>query len=464
MSLSASFYEAKELNYYFSGTEVLEQTPAPVSAQLYYSKQTKLQTIIIKHTASFLDTVVPVGSQFSGVFNTYTPRSFFPGTGTLCYPNTNPNFGLPDVIGPTKFFLNVPQSGKLVDIKVWIEFVQASASGLIGNSPLANVAISLRSPNVSWNGALGFGHAHPILNNSTLINQIGNLNGVVFPNAELYANSFLLWEGRNQTPSAPFGLINWPGGGRVSDLPTWDYDRGMRVVFSDGGINNPRRLTLDVSTSGNFVGSPNSSGSTVTGSAWGAGVPWTSDVTAVSASHTASGSPPPGWLTGPGGVASVNEWPTTGVNYGANYLQPVYPLLDPILVKKRMTGVGFSYDDTGNYANPQVSMAQIPTPSAWLGARPGLRGSEISGTWVLMFSEIGYAWYDGNWLASRLRTRHRSGRPRHALDAPVPEPKRLEKRRISTKSLGLTRFAVIFLTCNTNIRLIRLAATLPVRP
>lgn len=70
----------------------------------------------------------------------------------------------------------------------------------------------------------------------------------------------------------------------------------------------------------------------------------------------------------------MNEWPTTGVNYGTNTIRPLYPLLDPVTQRKRVTPE----------ARPQNSASDDFRPDLWVGTRPGLRGTEVSGTWELL--------------------------------------------------------------------------------
>lgn len=381
LSLSSSYVETRNYNYFLSGTEALESSPVPASASSFYSKEQRLQKIVIKHTASFFDTVPPT---VSGVV---VPTTFAAGTGVLCAQVTGVN--VPSQVNtsnlPASIFINVPVSGRLVDIKVWMELVHLSGSPNRYN-PLSALGISLVSPNLSW------GHAHPIYNDPLFYTQAG-VGAKPIPLPNFYKNSFLLWEGAMAAGAISTITV---GGGSPDDIhggfntvryPTWDRDRSMRTVFTDGApVPNPRELYAASSggMSGNYVGAPNAyEGGAVSAlkinSAWGENVPWTSDVTVFPAteSYQRSGSPPAGWLSGPGGAADVNEWPTTGVNYGATHIRPVYPLLDPIFIRKMVSneltfGAGFT-----------VSDASPPDPGAWRGFRPGLRGTEISGTWRL---------------------------------------------------------------------------------
>ncbi len=82
---------------------------------------------------------------------------------------------------------------------------------------------------------------------------------------------------------------------------------------------------------------------------------------------------PTGWLTGPGGVASANEWPTSGSQIGPQDIQAVYPILDDIYVRKMTTEA------------PLSGVATIASFAKTIeGFRPGLRGTQVNGTWKLM--------------------------------------------------------------------------------
>lgn len=387
-ALSSSFrHELNVLNLFYSGTQAVENTPVPATASLFYTKENRLQTIIVKHTASFFDTQLsPLGLA--------TPTTWAPGTGVLVTNITGGLFYGPTtnavqscILNPACFFISVPTAGKLVDIKVWIELTHITSSDSTARKPLGMLGIALRNPNLSW------GHAHPLWNDPIYATEVGM---TTIPDVtgwpaipEFYRNSFLLWEGAGQAPGTVLaaGTVaagqdadgnggDAAGGFNLARYPSWERDRSMRTVFSDGGIApNPRHLYNPTSPSGNFVGSPNSAFGI--DCANGMNVPWTSDRTGLTSddptTYVADGSPPVGWLTGPGGVNNVNEWPTTGSNYGTNSIRPLYPLLDPIFIRK--AGVTSSYSD--QYPLPA-------TPDQWKGFRPGLRGTEISGTWTLM--------------------------------------------------------------------------------
>ncbi len=393
-SLSSSNYENVIFNTFTSGTQALETSAVPASATLRYSKETRFATLMVKKTASVSDIVIRSGS--------WVPKSFSVGTGCLFSQVSGvaedalvPSEGgskVSSVWAPASILIPVTGSGKLVDIKVWIELVQASSSG--DPYPLGNLGIALRSPNLTW------GNAHPIRNDPNLI-RIYTSPGDTFSFLagthegfrrmyagtgsnvnRFYRDTFLLWEGPaifdsvsdgNDPPGGGFD-----GGAFIRRYPVWQRDRGMRTVFSDGSpVLNPRHLT-NTSPSGNFIGSPNAG--VGRNSAFGSDVPWTSDRSVTgSTTFFANGSPPAGWLTGPGGAADVNEWPTTGVNYGTNTIRPVYPFLDPLVCKKRVTS-----DASPSSGSTNQTVPESYRPDIWAGTRPGLRGTEVNGTWELL--------------------------------------------------------------------------------
>ncbi len=386
LSLTSSYVETKSLNYFLSGTEPLENSPVPASASMFYSKASRLQTIMVKHTASASDT----NFYFSGTTTPIGP--FAPGTGVLC--NTvhgsgtvvDVDFGPPIAApnNPACILISVPVSGKLVDIKVWVELVHISGTdgGGAGNhtGPLSTLGLSLKNPNLTW------GHAHPIYNDKKFQQQqppnVTDISERPPLTQNFYENSFLLWEGSALWLS-PYG----PAASALSysdtdHMPCWQSDRCMRTVFSDGSpVENPRHLELGTTPFFNFSGAPNEiiaiANSWNTPRSSGFNVPWTSNET-ISHQYQAAGSPPVGWLTGKGGVTGTNEWPTTGSNYGTNSLKPIYPMLDSIFIHK-------PYDPV--IADGQLQNTDgTSTPQEFIGFRPGLRGSEISGTWQLMIT------------------------------------------------------------------------------
>lgn len=404
---SSSDHESQVLGMWKSGTEPREASPVPASASMYYSKYGRYRTVTVKKTASVQDLArLPTGMDGG------TPLYYVAGKGTditsitgalQYYPPVGASNALDSSpVIPTVIPIDVNVQGKIVDIKVWIELMQTSGSGAsesAGRYPLGNLMIALRSPNLH-----GF-HAHPIRNDPVLkkvftsdlsqftaAGAFGNIGRSLFgPDyvTPMYRDTFILWEGSGffgEYAAGPWDVDVESGGKEhfiTRKYPCWQRDRSMRTVFCDGApIPNPRHH-LGTPLSGNYVGSP-SYGRGFT-QAYGFDVPWTSEAEISGANaHTGSGSPPPGWLNGPGGTNLPDEWPTTGSNYGASYIKPVYPLLDPIYQRK-------SYGDAdGDFPLRTVAGGNaIFDPGKWTGYRPGLRGTEVSGTWYLLICDNG---------------------------------------------------------------------------
>lgn len=99
---------------------------------------------------------------------------------------------------------------------------------------------------------------------------------------------------------------------------------------------------------------------------------------------------PQGWLNGAGGVGLANEWPTSGAQIGPRDIQPVYPLLEDIYVRKMVQDA------------PLSGVATIASFTKVVeGFRPGLRGTEINGTWKLMIGNTATAVSGSNIASER---------------------------------------------------------------
>jgi hypothetical protein len=390
-TLSSSDHEVRVLNAFRSGTYALEDTAVPASATMYYSKKSTYRHVTVKLTASAASIVSTPSSD-----GHFRPTRFITGKGIPISALTGTGLGYaPSSVNASSscvIDIPVPYSGKISDIKVWVEFMHVSGANLFGGRyPLGSFAVALRSPNVRW------GHAHPIRNDPELkrvfssnavdFSYLGtSFQGVFGPNRifEFYRDTFLLWEGPWFVDNGP-----WPSysaGGSVHEVgkfyPHLQRDRSMRTIFADGAsIPNPRH-NYAAGMSSSFNGSPNSYFGF--DNAWGFDVPWTSE-TEYSGSNTyaLAGSPPRGWLTGPGGTNGENEWPTTGSNYGAESIRPLYPLLDPIYQRK-VYG-----PELAPYVNELATEQLVIRPEEWTGFRPGLRGTEASGTWQLIVFDYG---------------------------------------------------------------------------
>ena len=363
-AMSSSDQENISFNTFTSGALVLEGSSVSAVRTVHSGKQSRLRTIIAKKTASFFDTVAnQFNSSSRGAF--YSPPAVFvASSGTLLNTIKNPAliFTGSNVDTPAVITIDVPVSGKLVDIRVWLELHHQSSSLPECTTPLGSLGIVLRPPNLFWNG-----WAHPIDNDrigNGYIQDPGDTNVRSRLQNELWRDGFLLWEGSGMVIDQS-RIFHSASNIARSQFASWDRDLGMRTVFSDSATSFNPRINYSPNISGNIIGAPNGV------SSWGLGVCWTGS----------SGSPPAGWLSGPGGTAAVNEWPTTGSNVGASFIKPVYPLLDRVIEKIPSAAPGAAY--------PRFFDALSSTPidfTTILGDRPGLRGTEISGTWQLMFS------------------------------------------------------------------------------
>lgn len=365
-ALSSSDHEVKILNAYRSGSEDIGGDVVTVDSDLYYSKRT-LKKVTVKKTASFFDTVFD-----SGDIHEFIPIQFTASMGTLLNDVSgtvyNTDFAASrqsSTETPAHIYIDVPVSGKIVDISVWVELHHASASAAVPPNlalPLGMLGMAIKSPNV----ACGWGH------------PVAGAMGLSDANTDqFYANSFLLWEGTVWSPFATAFShgVTWGSEGTDPVLLanfrehycSWERDFSMRTVFNDGArVRNPRHVLGPIS--GNYHGSPNAA--LGLNSAWGAGVYWTGSV----------GSPPVGWLSGPGGTASANEWPTTGSNRGADYLKPIYPMLDTIEVSLAPESPGIQYEDFYFSVPLRSQVSKIR------GIRKGLRGTEMKGRWKILFA------------------------------------------------------------------------------
>ncbi len=367
---SSSYHEKDVLNAYHSGSVPLERTAVPASASSPYTKRTTLHKAIYKLTASAATTggathadtfVSGLGARYSG-----------------------------SVWQPASFTLNVPDDGRIIDVKVWLEVLHTSASicpdgqddgtyDITGSaSPLGTFVAAIRSPHVT-----NF-FSFPIYNDDRVRNHpslgmktqggpggnkgtISNMTpgGAAVPS--IFCNSFLLWVGRS--------------GSDEEKISTWQKDRHMRTVFWDSSPQfNPGHLDQLYAATGR---SNNNFASNATGAPSGVYMgndfPWITDVRDPdpgAGTLLAAGSPPQGWLTGPGGSADVLEFDTTGSNLGPATIRPYYPLLPAIL----------EVQEDPTFASVATIHGLQGRRNKWQGTRPGLRGTEMKGTWELLLS------------------------------------------------------------------------------
>jgi hypothetical protein len=436
---SSSDHEVSRLNTFSSGSLALEMTAVPASASSYYSKQSRFLKLTYKLSAS---ANLPTASVSQSNPYTYGPNADPNGSsgvpGRTFFTATSGSYFDTSIDFPAFFDFDVAEYGKIRDIRVWVEFIHdvrvSSGTSGIGASPtlcgLGAISLALRSPNVN------FYSAHPFWN-SMEAKGFAPYSGHNVAIPELLRSSYLLWQGRTVTSDFSIGY-SFSGGvpviGFISQsdsfdpfYATWDSDMDMRTVFCDNSVvPNPHHLdrlyasadelgpgkstgsllgsaTNNISAlsasapnavmyaiegypipsfSDNFAGSLTNHHTSVAGNF----VPWFYDnrvkpgfITGTTNFTASLGlSPPPGWLSGPGGSANVNEFPTTGSQLGPVTIKPVYPLLEDVYSRKV-----FDYLDPSLTPNPFPSLL---SSNNTIGFRPGLRGTEVHGKWRLMMS------------------------------------------------------------------------------
>lgn len=233
------------------------------------------------------------------------------------------------------------------------------------------------------------------------------------------------------TSDDKYKLISYDMSDRIIDGESFSFDNDidMRTIFSDSSQNiNPRNFIaarssridqynagkynsptfntkrifdeltriITVDRSGTFFPYVMSNGR-ISYALTGANVPWMADPRVPEGSLFAELSkelnadsyigrqstdvpPSGGWLSCMSGydpVPDVNEFPTWGRQVGPNDIQPLYPLLDDVY--SRFSYAQVSYDTS------------LPGPlpgnvNNLVGFRPGLRGTECSGTWKIMIA------------------------------------------------------------------------------
>lgn len=419
--ISSSRHEVQNRGCFFSGTQNISVGSIPFSASLYYEKSLPLKKTVYKWAA----TDAAAGG-YNATYGLQVAASA-------------------SIARPHMFAIDVSDFGTIVDVRVWVEVMQPSGS--IGNHPhLGQFGLSLRSPGVS------FKSAHPIRNfegkgedpgarseNDRILKALVNGTGSV---EEFYASSYLLWEpasifaGNNSMYTGmddDFPTTDGGGDGLALRMPVWDRDMGMRTVFCDSaGCRNPRdiydvyiREFAAVKAAGTATAAPNYSSlvqaqrlAGAFGSKLGNGYPWYSDTDFAAAAGGAAGSPPPGWITGAGGVPSTGEYATTGSNYGPDEIKPIYPLLDDVVAKK-------IYHNDGPEGD--TSIYHWANWRTWVGHRPGLRGKEMNGRWILMVAntQIPASTYAATYLRQwRIEITYRQNIDTKANIVPTRKPRR----------------------------------------
>lgn len=253
-AMSSSNPEVSRLNAFLSGNLPLEVSPVPASASAYYSKQRQLVYKVYKLSASIDLPVDPVTlEQYPSQQENGAVRGIFDAVSGSYRNNSYWN--------PAIFTIDIPDYGKIRDVRVWVEFVHdvrgANGTGSLTSSVgtanpyyrggLGGVQVSLRSPNVT------FPYAHPLWNDPKVLNFLKrpdgkSPNGTYFSSIpqwnttgsgdfyqhapELLKNSYLLWAGHSVEDDLAMSLSSQQGG-PVSAFPVTPPQSTDLVPYGD---------------------------------------------------------------------------------------------------------------------------------------------------------------------------------------------------------------------------------------
>lgn len=232
LSASNGQHLAIRLNTFFSGTQQVETSAIPASQSLYYSKARRLVYKVYKLSASIDLPVDPISlEQYPAQMEIGPARSIFDATSGSYRNNSYWN--------PSVFTIEVPDYGKIRDLRVWVEVIHdvrgGQGTGSLTSSAgtfqpyyrggLGGIQIALRSPNVI------FPFAHPLWNDPKVITYLkrqgplGTGTFTLFPQwyttgsagtfgnkyqivPELLRNSYLLWAGHSVEDDLAQSLSN----------------------------------------------------------------------------------------------------------------------------------------------------------------------------------------------------------------------------------------------------------------
>lgn len=292
---------------------------------------------------------------------------------------------------PSTINLPISASGEVSDIRVWVEFVHDVRT--LSSTGLQGVAIALRSPSTAFKAAHPMWNStqvssFPLTTDPTVLATTSSHGQKYVDVPSLLQNSYLLWAG-HLTQDSVLNSIN--SAAVSSSYHEFDRDIDMRTVFWDGSpTTNPRDLsslfpnatedspgaTLGFNAfTGTLLGKYRSpTYGAVASALWpslsmsvtGAGAPWMVDNRMPGPAGTlAASSVPPGW---------EGTFTAPGQNLGPTTIRPVYPLLDDVHVNRISVNP--------NNTNPYFRVGPDKTT---YGYRPGLRHSQVSGSWQLLF-------------------------------------------------------------------------------
>lgn len=245
-ALSSSHHEVSRLNAFLSGTFALEATAVPASGAFFYSKAQRFVRKVYAITASAGFSNPSVNEQNPSNIENVSGRSNFNAVSGSYLNNSYYN--------PSVVEFNIPDYGKIRDIRVWFEFVHdirggtglltgtltpanaangvihwmggvgTQGSGSYTKHGLQNVQVSLRSPNVS------FPYAHPLWNDPQTYNFVKRPDASIAAQyqgvPDLLKNSYLLWAGHAVDDDLGISL-----GGSTSSLPDNVWQTGTLDVL-----------------------------------------------------------------------------------------------------------------------------------------------------------------------------------------------------------------------------------------
>lgn len=152
------------------------------------------------------------------------------------------------VYSPAQVNVSVTSSGKIRDVRAWVELVHDRRSVLASDADqgLQALHISLRSPNSLFRSANPIWNATNLdrflIRTSTTLTGVLNRFGDLYRGIpELLRSSYLLWDGHRCNRGLQDALVD-------SDISAsyheFDRDIDMRTVFWDGSpVNNPRDIS-----------------------------------------------------------------------------------------------------------------------------------------------------------------------------------------------------------------------------
>ncbi|MFA5750532.1 MAG: hypothetical protein WC895_04945, partial [Candidatus Shapirobacteria bacterium] len=281
-TLSSSQHEVTSRNSFLSGVFGLENSAVPASASVFYSKQNRFQKLIYKLSASALlpgaDFSENPPSKIECVDRSGSVGYFVAGSGS---------YRCNSIFNPAEFEIEIPEYGKIRDVKVWVNFIHDIRGGpgdcvATASNPfwfggdgdaneykkqgLQGVQIALRSPNVM------FDNAHPLWNDERVSSfekwPSSGLTQSFRSVPSLLKNSYLLWAGHAceddlgmgfgvvtssidevVNTTNPFAYLSGYTYGKISKVIVDDNSKTHFVLYGCGATNS----LIQVSMSSSYV-------------------------------------------------------------------------------------------------------------------------------------------------------------------------------------------------------------------